>query len=84
MFFAVSNIFANNLNTKYSKQNLKKTKSSSSKLDDSDLFRKNEKVVFINGELLFWAVASGNNEYAFNGMIDEIAIYKQEAQKERR
>ncbi|MBN2479361.1 MAG: hypothetical protein JXA94_03955 [Parachlamydiales bacterium] len=34
-------------------------------LDDSDLFRKCEKVTFINGEFLYWKANQGNLEYAF-------------------
>jgi len=34
-------------------------------LDDSDLFRKNERVVFVNGEFLYWIASCGNKQYAF-------------------
>ena len=34
-------------------------------VDDSDLFRKNEEVVFVNGEFLYWTADSPDLEYAF-------------------
>ncbi len=36
-----------------------------SKIDDSDLFRRNEKVVFLNTEFLYWTASCASNEYAF-------------------
>jgi hypothetical protein len=34
-------------------------------IDDSDLFRRDEAVVYLDWEFLYWTASCGNNEYAF-------------------
>ena len=37
-----------------------------SSIDDSDLFKKCEKVVFVNAEFLYWKVEEGADDYAIS------------------
>jgi hypothetical protein len=65
--FATTAVFSQNSNAENvsSPINGKKVDCCSSKIDDSDLFKKNKEVIYLNGEFLYWTATCKNREYAF-------------------